>query len=85
MDHAAAVKKYRRAAAGKDPEIFPEDIRPPAVLKVELLNVLLNYVFEGVSCMMFFVFNEYFPLTFDTDNHGLSHDQNFGTKRSRIC
>lgn len=34
VDHARAVKKYRRSAAGKDPEIFPEDIRPPAVLKV---------------------------------------------------
>lgn len=33
-DPRLAVKKYRRSAAGKDPEIFPEDIRPPAVLQV---------------------------------------------------
>ena len=32
VDHQLAVKKYRRSAAGQDPEIFPEDIRPPAVL-----------------------------------------------------
>jgi hypothetical protein len=34
VDHVLAVKKYRRSAAGQDPEIFPEDIRPPSVLKV---------------------------------------------------
>ena len=33
VDHERAVKKYRRSAAGQDPEIFPEDIRPPQVLK----------------------------------------------------
>lgn len=38
-DHELAVKKYRRSAAGKDPEIFPEDIRPPPVLQVRFETV----------------------------------------------
>jgi SAC3/GANP family len=36
------VKKYRRSAAGKDPEIFPEDIRPPEVLKKTMDYLVYN-------------------------------------------
>lgn len=35
-DKIIAIKKYRRSAAGSNPEIFPEDIRPPHILLVRL-------------------------------------------------
>lgn len=45
VDHSLAVKKYRRSAAGKDPEIFPEDIRPPSVLK-RTMDYLIENILE---------------------------------------
>lgn len=45
VDRNLAVKKYRRSAAGQDPEIFPEDIRPPAVLR-KTMDYLTTEILE---------------------------------------
>ena len=40
IDHALAVKKYHRPAAGNEAP-FPEDVRPPVVLKVSYLSMYI--------------------------------------------
>lgn len=43
IDHARAVKRYRRSAAG-DPPPLPCDVRPPKVLQVGLPVACLNHI-----------------------------------------